>query len=207
MQLLSGTGTTVIKANSAGGAASPVAKGDAGLATFVLSTDDIDRHGDVVSADGWQLEAYLRNPVLLWAHDYRRPAIGRAVAVWTEPRRLLAKIEFAPGAFAQEVAALYARGFQWGVSVGFRPIRWEERRDARTGAFLGLRYLEQELLEVSAVPVPANRQALRRHLHPEDGDAGAEQQAGTPEGHGGAAVGWEAIALGALLSELEAGKA
>ena len=130
--------------------------------TFVLSTDDVDRHGDVVSADGWRLEAYLRNPVLLWAHDYRHPAIGRAVSVWTEPHRLLAKMEFAPGAFAQEVAALYACGFQWGVSVGFRPIRWEERRDARTGAFLGLRYLEQELLEVSAVPVPANREALRR---------------------------------------------
>ena len=136
--------------------------GGSGPVTFVLSTDDVDRHGDVVAADGWRLEAYLRNPVLLWAHDYRHPAIGRAVSVWTEPRRLLAKMEFAPGAFAQEVAALYAYGFQWGVSVGFRPIRWEERRDARTGAFLGLKYLEQELLEVSAVPVPANRQALRR---------------------------------------------
>ena len=130
--------------------------------TFVLSTDDVDRHGDVVSADGWRLEAYLRNPVLLWAHDYRHPAIGRAAAVWTEPHRLLAKVEFAPSVFAQEVATLYASGFQWGVSVGFRPIRWEERRDPRTGAFLGLRYLEQELLEVSAVPVPANRAALRR---------------------------------------------
>ena len=136
--------------------------GGSAALTFVLSTDDVDRHGDVVSADGWRLEAYRRNPVLLWAHDYRHPAIGRAASVWTEPHRLLAKMEFAPSAFAQEVAALYAAGFQWGVSVGFRPIRWEERRDARSGAFLGLRYLEQELLEVSAVPVPANRQALRR---------------------------------------------
>ena len=134
--------------------------------TFVLSTDDVDRHGDVVSADGWRLEAYLRNPVLLWAHDYRQPAIGRALSVWTEPHRLLASMEFAPSAFAQEVATLYASGFQWGVSVGFRPIRWEERRDGRTGAFLGLRYLEQELLEVSAVPVPANRQACGGRVHP-----------------------------------------
>ena len=141
-------------ANAAGHADGPV--------TFILSTDDVDRHGDIVSADGWRLDAYRENPVLLWAHDYRRPAIGRAVALWIEPHRLMARIEFAPSAFAQEVAALYAAGFQWGVSVGFRPIRCEERRDPRTGLGIGLRYLEQELLEVSAVPVPANRSALRR---------------------------------------------
>ena len=140
--------------------------GVAGPVTFVLSTDEVDRHGDVVCADGWRLEAYRENPVLLWAHDYRHPSIGRAASVWSEPHRLLAKIEFAPGAFAQEVASLYASGFQWGVSVGFRPIRWEERRDSRNGALLGIKYLEQELLEVSAVPVPANRRALRR-----EGDA------------------------------------
>ena len=140
--------------------------------TFVLSTDEVDRHGDVVSADGWRLEAYRENPVFLWAHDYQHPAIGRAVSVWTEPHRLLAKVEFAPSAFAQEVATLYASGFQWGVSVGFRPIRWEERRDSRTGALVGLRYLEQELLEVSAVPVPANRSALRREMTSDDGLGG-----------------------------------
>ena len=170
-----------------------------GPVTFVLSTDDVDRHGDVVLANGWRLDAYLRNPVLLWAHDYHHPAIGRAVSLWTEPHRLLAKVEFAPSAFAQEVAALYAHGFQWGVSVGFRPIRWEERRDPRTGAYLGLRYLEQELLEVSAVPVPANREALRRRA--EAGDEGLEVSgvAGTPEG----GITWSDVAMGALLSALE----
>ena len=112
---------------------------DSGAApvTFVLSTDEVDRHGDVVAADGWVLDAYRRNPVLLWAHDYRRPAIGRAVGLWTEPRRLMARMEFAPTGFAQEVAALYRTGFQWGVSVGFKPLRFEERRDEKTGAFLG----------------------------------------------------------------------
>ena len=130
--------------------------------TFVLSTDDVDRHGDVISADGWVLDAYRENPVLLWAHDYRHPAIGRAAKMWTEPHRLLADMEFAPTEFAQEIGSLYRSGFQLGVSVGFKPLRFEERRDEKTGAFLGLWFLEQELLEVSAVPVPANRSALRR---------------------------------------------
>ena len=212
MQNYTRTGSTVVKRNpsvrwnpqvkwNASGAQAEAHLPDrhratgADAVTFVLSTDDVDRHGDVVSADGWRLEPYLRNPVLLWAHDYRRPAIGRAVSVWAEPHRLLAKMEFAPSAFAQEVAALYEYGFQWGVSVGFRPIRWEERLDSRTGRFLGLRYLEQELLEVSAVPVPANRHALRR------GTANCERpSAANPPAVG---VTWGDIALASLLSALE----
>lgn len=136
----------------------------AGAMTFVISGEEVDRHGDVVVAAGWQLAAYRQNPVFLWAHDYTRPVIGRALAVWPEPGLLLARMEFAPTEFASEVAALYRSGYQQGVSVGFRPLRYEERRQEQTGAFLGIRFLEQELLEVSAVPVPANRQALRRAM-------------------------------------------
>ncbi len=131
---------------------------------FVISTDEVDRHGDVILAQGWQLDAYRNNPVFLWAHDYARPVIGRAVEVWQEPHRLLAKMKFAPTEFAQEVAMLYRTGYQKGVSVGFKPLRYEERRHEKTGSFLGIRFLEQELLETSAVPVPANRNALRRAL-------------------------------------------
>ena len=132
--------------------------------SFVLSTDEVDRHGDVISSGGWSLESYRQNPVFLWAHDYARPVIGRAVETWLEAHQLLAQVEFAPTAFAQEVAGLYLAGYQRGVSVGFKPLRFEERRDEKTGAVLGIRFLDQELLEVSAVPVPANRSALRRAL-------------------------------------------
>ena len=132
--------------------------------SFVLSTDEVDHHGDVISADGWNLESYRNNPVFLWAHDYARPVIGRALETWTDSHRLLARVEFAPTPFAQEVAMLYDTGYQRGVSVGFKPLRYEERRHEKTGAILGIRFLEQELLEASAVPVPANRNALRRAL-------------------------------------------
>ncbi len=131
-----------------------------GALTFVASTGAVDRYGDTVAPEGWRLDAYRENPVVLWAHDYRRPAIGRAQSVWRDGGALLARLEFAPTEFAREVEGLYRQGYQQGVSVGFRPLRFEERRDARSGAFLGIRFLEQELLEISAVPVPANRGAL-----------------------------------------------
>ena len=145
--------------------------------TFVASTEEVDRHGDVVSVAGWKLDAYRKNPVFLWAHDYARPAIGRATQVWTASSEagrgagqgpalmsgaLLVKVEFAPTSFAQEVASLYRGGYQKGVSVGFRPLRYEERRHPQTGKFLGIRFTEQVLLEVSAAPVPANENAVRR---------------------------------------------
>ena len=177
--------------------------------TFVISTGEVDRHGDVIAPQGWRLEAYQRNPVFLWAHDYTRPAIGRAVSVWLElpspgPEReagssgagtwparpslrlghvggLLARMEFAPTAFAREVALLYRNSYQRGVSVGFKPLAYEERRHEATGKLLGIRFLEQELLEVSAVPVPANRNALRRGPTPEVEGLGATPDELWPE--------------------------
>ena len=137
---------------------------DATAMTFVISTDEVDHHGDIISALGWQLDTYKNNPVFMWAHDYARPVIGRAAEVWSEPHSLMARMEFAPTNFAREIAGLYQAGYQRGVSVGFKPLRFEERRHSKTGALLGLRFLEQELLETSAVPVPANRSALRRAL-------------------------------------------
>ena len=159
-----GTGTAVASTQPS---LQPLSQGErgyvndvAGPLVFVASTGEVDRHGDTVAPEGWRLAGYRENPVVLWAHDYRQPAIGRADAVWSDGRALLARLEFAPTEFAGQVERLYRQGYQRGVSVGFRPLRFEERRDPVNGAFLGIRFLEQELLEISAVPVPANGDAL-----------------------------------------------
>ena len=110
---------------------------DATAMTFVISTDEVDHHGDIISALGWQLDTYKNNPVFMWAHDYARPVIGRAAEVWSEPHSLMARMEFAPTNFAREIAGLYQAGYQRGVSVGFKPLRFEERRHSKTGALLG----------------------------------------------------------------------
>ena len=131
---------------------------------FVVSTDEVDRHGDVVSVEGWRLEAYRQNPVFLWAHNHTRPAIGRVFDIWEEGHKLLATMEFAPTPFAQEVSTLYRKGFQRGVSVSFKPLQYNMRRDASSGKILGIHFIEQELLEISAAPVPANPSALLKAL-------------------------------------------
>jgi hypothetical protein len=100
---------------------------------FVLSTDEVDRHGDVIVPQGWQLESYLRNPVFLWAHDYARPVIGRAASVWKEPHRLLARMEFAPTEFAQEVAFLYRNNYQRGSRWGSGPSPMRNGEAKRPG--------------------------------------------------------------------------
>ena len=145
-----------------------------GPLVFVASTGEVDRHGDTVAPEGWRLDAYRDNPVVLWAHDYGEPAIGRAEAVWSDGRALRARLEFAPTEFAGQVERLYRQGYQKGVSVGFRPLRFEERRDPVNGAFLGIRFLEQELLEISAVPVPANGGALLAEDAPGSAEAPPE---------------------------------
>ena len=48
--------------------------------------------------------------------------------------------------------------------MAFRPLKYSLRRDSQTGDFLGIDFIEQELLEISAAPVPANQHALRKAL-------------------------------------------
>lgn len=135
-----------------------------GTLTLVASTSHEDRAGDVIVASGWDLAAYRDNPVFLWAHDYRRPAIGKSVRTWVQDGpdggRLMATIEFAPTPFAQEIRSLYAAGFMRGVSVGFRALEMEPRTGA--AGRRGVLFKRQELLEISAAPVPVNAGALAR---------------------------------------------
>ena len=117
-----------------------------------------DRKGDVIDPSGWELEGYRRNPVFLWAHDRSRPPIGKSQRIWVEDDALYAEVEFAPTDFAGEIAGLYERGFMRGVSVGFLPLETEVRK-ASNGR-RGYLYRRQELLEISAVPVPMHDGAL-----------------------------------------------
>ncbi len=124
---------------------------------FVGSCGTADRMGDRVHADGWQLDNYKKNPIFLWAHDYKQLPIGKAIAVAPADDKLMFRIQFANHPFAETVYQLYKGGFLNAVSVGFAPIDFAEyQEDGKAG----YDYNKQELLELSAVPVPAHPDAL-----------------------------------------------
>jgi hypothetical protein len=67
--------------------------------TFTISTSSVDRMGDTIKVDGWKLEQYRKNPVVLWAHDASLLPLAKATKVWTEGQKLKSIAEFTPPAW------------------------------------------------------------------------------------------------------------
>ncbi len=144
-----------------------VQKDEGVLNAVVGSTEVLDRAGDSINQAGWQLATYRKtNPVILWGHNVKeeRPPIGKALKVWladkgTKAEKLMFKVQFdLQDSFAAEIFRKVNDGFLNTVSVGFKPIEWEDLD--KDDVFGGKRFLKQELLELSFVPVPANPQAV-----------------------------------------------
>jgi HK97 family phage prohead protease len=136
---------------------------------FIGSTADVDRYGDVIEVAGWDLKNYKKNPVVLWAHDYQQPPIGKTVAVSKTDQGLTFQVKFPRPdeyPFADTIYKLYLGGYLCATSVGFRDLKREPilgKPDPASGGYqpqTGWRYLEQELYELSCVPVPANPNAV-----------------------------------------------
>lgn len=121
----------------------------------IFSTANEDRHGDVV-LQNWDLKNFQANPVILNSHNYydATEVIGRAIDIRVEDNKLQGKIEFAVNANpkAKIIYELYKGKFMKAFSVGFLVKKWND---------LG-QMLENELLEISAVSIPANAFALAK---------------------------------------------
>lgn len=121
----------------------------------VASTNSIDRHGEVVDNNGWELKAYKKNPVILWAHDHTEPAIGVSKKTWVDGVGKKAKLMIQPLLHdvtdkAKAIKQLVEMGVINSLSVGFKPIESPD----------GVTFTKNELLEVSMVNVPANADAM-----------------------------------------------
>lgn len=141
---------------------------DDGSYDIVISTDGVDRDGDVIEQDGWEFDNYLLNPVVLFGHDYRSVPIGMTNRLSREGGKTVANFTFRHPANDFDpvlpVKAAWDQGMLRAASVGFKPKEAEPLDKDDDGWFPAQRYMKQELLEWSIVPIPANQEALRREF-------------------------------------------
>ena len=137
--------------------------------TALVSTNAIDRYMEVIDPDGMDARNFRKNPVVLWAHDYTQPPIGKALWIKKEGDGIVSKVKFANTPKGQEIFSLYKDGFMKAFSIGFIPIETENMQDddmvddpdmPKKPKKPKKIYKKWELLEYSAVPVPANPEAV-----------------------------------------------
>lgn len=126
---------------------------DTGTFEMVISTDDIDRHGEIVDQKGIDFSAYMKNPVVLWGHNHNQIPVGITDEIYTRnagaQTQTVAKGRFASHEFAQTLRALFDAGMLKTSSIGFIPKEYN-----------GATITKSELLEWSFVSIPANPYAL-----------------------------------------------
>lgn len=130
--------------------------------TVTMTTDKPDRDGDIVEPSGLDFTHFEKNPVVQWAHDLTKPPIGKVIKIMQKKRTADAVVQFADTEFAHEVFGLYAEGYLNAWSLGFLPKKGMVNYIDATA---GLHFIEAEVVELSAVPVPANPDALSKALY------------------------------------------
>lgn len=116
---------------------------------IIMSTESVDRDGETIVKGAFDP---LPDSVPVHAfHDFNDP-IGRAVPGYNEAGQLVGRGFFASTARAQEIRQLVTDGVIGHTSVGFMAA---ERKDGDSATQI----VGAELLEVSFVSVPSNRDA------------------------------------------------
>lgn len=119
---------------------------------FVVSTNDLDAHGERIDVEGIDFKDFKKNPVVLWGHEGWSLPIARATKIWKENNKLMAKALFdMSDDFAVKVYNKIKDGFLNAVSIGGMVEEW--------GAD-GITISRMNMKEFSVVSIPANPKAL-----------------------------------------------
>jgi|GEM_PF-1773067 len=129
----------------------------------VFSTAKEDRHGDIV-VQNFEVANFKKNPVFIDSHNYDgiEHIIGKVQNINSKSGKLEGDIIFAreenpKGELAFKMAS---GGFLGATSIGFIPLEFDK----------DFKILKSELLEISAVSVPANAQSLFTKKYDESKD-------------------------------------
>lgn len=125
-----------------------------GTFKVVASDETVDRVGETIKIDAWDLKNYLKNPIILFWHKYSDmdDVVWKATKIYVENNALIVEWIFAWTKSWQQLRQLYEEWILKTVSVWFIV----KERDANDKKII----TKAELLELSFVPVPCNPNAL-----------------------------------------------
>jgi len=125
----------------------------------IASTESPDRDNDVIKTNGWDLTNYKKNPIGLWSHLYFQHPHFKCNQTRKKDGKLLFQPQFDDSHEAARITwNQYKNGYLNMFSVGFNPMEFNYRDEDNKWSG-GREFTKQELLEISAVPVPANPEA------------------------------------------------
>jgi len=139
--------------------------------TATITTESLDRDGEVVVPQGMNSQEFERNPILLYNHDATLP-IGKCVGLRRRDTGIEGDFVFAqrPDGYAGDyfpefVASLVGQGIVKGVSIGYAPLQGGIRRASlddrkRYGDAVHTVFSRWKLLEISVAPLQSNPDAL-----------------------------------------------
>jgi HK97 family phage prohead protease len=138
------------------------------------STEALDSHGTIIRAAGWQLDRFAKNPVLLWAHSASsrgagvqpEDVLGTVGSTEVKGNRLITDLHFSPKGLNPKADLVFEQmrvGIIKGVSVGFMPRKYHFEKAAGSDEDTMI-IDEQELVELSVVPIPSNPETLAKEL-------------------------------------------
>lgn len=124
----------------------------------IASTENPDRDGEIILQNGWDLEDFKKNPVILASHNYGQFPIGKVTDIAIKDGKLLFTAIFSESTqLARDAYALIKEGILNAFSVGFIPREWQ---DPEAGQNADSIISKASLLEISVVSVPANAEAI-----------------------------------------------
>ena len=155
-----------------------------GLVEYVASDQTVDSYREVIKSDGWRFKQFKKNAPFLDSHrqDSIEDILGKVVDFKVEKGKLVETVQWAidvpDNRLAQLGFAMTKAGYAKAVSVGFIPTKRVSKYDNDKKAYskeleaLGMDeekgphtiYMEQEQVELSAVVLGANPNALARAL-------------------------------------------
>ena len=152
--------------------------------SFIASDDTVDRHGTVLNVFNWEIEAFNANPIIGWQHNVYGDAmcgdpspdsiIGKGFAYIID-NKLMVDITFEKAEnnpLAEKVFNKIKDGILNAVSVGFVEMTEGKMGQLDLDQDPNVYYFDKvELLEVSVVSIPSNKNALRKELRSQTYDA------------------------------------